>query len=79
MLDEKELLNIYDLVSVTMNDMFFVTKDRRAETINIYCDFLKEPKEIILPIAEIVKFKKSAKDFINYLKEKMTEGLKASI
>lgn len=76
MIDEKIVCAFKDLVDITFNDMFMIVYDPDKEAIVINCAFLKEYRDIILPIVELELYKNSASGFINYLKEKITEGIK---
>lgn len=78
-MDRVEINSMRDLVDITFRDMYLVTIDPKNETIDIDCYFLVPPKEIKLPFAKLWGFKNSAKGFINYLKEKITEGLKEKL
>lgn len=71
--------DVYDLVDITIRDMFLVTRDYKTETVNICFGFFEKPIEIKLQVADIVKLKNSAKGFFKYLREKITEGLKERI
>lgn len=72
----KEIEDVRELVDSTFGDLYLTTINFKDEVINIDCYFLVPPKKIKLPFAELWGFKGSAKKFINYLKEKITEGLK---
>ena len=75
-MNKTEVESMQELVDITFRDMYLITINSEDETIDIDCYFLIPPKEIKLPFAELWSFKNSAKGFINYLKEKITEGLK---
>jgi hypothetical protein len=78
---EIEFDNVLDLVSVTIRDLYDITVRTGFErkTIDVECFLFGEWKTIKLPVAELMLYRNSAKGFINYLKEKMTEGLKEKL
>lgn len=78
-MNKEEIESIRDLVDVTFRDLYLTIINSKDETVDINCYFLIPPKEIKLPFAELWGFKSSAKGFINYLKEKVTEGLGLNI
>lgn len=75
-MNRTEADSIRDLIDITFKDMYRIYVNPKDETIDINCYFLTEPKEIKLSLAGLMLCKNSAKGFINYLKEKITEGLK---
>ena len=75
MIDKKEIDAIRDLVDITFSDMSMMTFCPKRNAVIINCYFLEAGKEVVLPIAELMLYKDSAKGFINYLKEKITEEL----
>lgn len=77
-MDKKEIENVRDLVDTTLDDLYdlTVTTDFERKTIKVDCFIFGERKIIELPIIGLTLYRNSAKGFIDYLKEKMTEGLK---
>jgi len=67
---EKELLDLRDIVSTTVENLISTTVDvrRRLMIVNLF-----GKKEIELSIAELQSHQNSCRDFIKYLKEKLNE------
>ena len=76
-MNKEKIDDVYDLIDITIRDLYDITIKIGPErkTIDINCYFFGERKIIKLPMTEIKLHWDSAKDFIDYLKEKMTEGL----
>lgn len=77
MIKDKEINNVCDLVDVTIRDLYniIVLKNPEKKVINVDCYLFGKRKIIKLPLTELKLYSGSAKSFLNYLKEKMTEGL----
>lgn len=78
---QKEIIefgDVYDLVDVTIKDLYHITviRDPDKKIISVSYYLFGKSKVVKLPLAELKLYIGSAKSFINYLKEKMTEGLK---
>ncbi len=65
----EKILAVYDTVYATIRDLTFITIDFDNQLIEVrICG-----KDITLPVCELIAREKSAKDFIDYLKEKINE------
>lgn len=78
-MDKIKIDDMWDLVSVIMPDLYSVTRDHETKTINIYFWFFKKEIIIKLPVDEIMDFKNSASNFLDYLKGKITERVREEL
>ncbi len=72
-----EFGNMQDMVDITIRELhnIVVIPQPEKKLITVNCFLFGESKIIELPFAELKLYRGSAKSFINYLNEKMTEGL----
>ena len=64
------------IISCLIEDLYSIEIDYKKEVINIHVYFFAEKKTIKLYLDDMLEHHTSAKDFINYFKEKVIEALR---
>jgi len=71
----RQTKDIAKIIRDTMKGLQSVTYDEE-DVIHINLNFLDQPKDIEIPIAEVMQHVTSTGGFITYLQKKITKGIK---